>query len=74
MKTSFLFVTCCLESSRAAILQHVIDNLLEQVDASRELTVFDNGSTQPGVVDQLVNNFRNVYRTERNVGYWSAID
>jgi hypothetical protein len=75
MTVSFLLVTCCLEQSRADILTNVIANLQEQAPELREtLAVFDNASTAPGVVDVLRDCFTHVYRADRNVGYWSAID
>jgi len=70
-----LMVTCCLEPTRANVLSQVIHNLNQQApELSASLTVFDNASTEEGVIDQLKSHFNNVYRCDRNVGYWSAID
>lgn len=75
IKVAFLLVTCCLEQSRADILRDVVNNLKRQDPGlSHNLTVFDNASTQPGITELLTKEFSNVYRCERNVGYWSAVD
>jgi hypothetical protein len=75
MTVAFLFVTCCLEPSRANILAKVVANLQEQApELSKSLIVFDNASTHEGVKDLLTSNFSNVYQADHNVGYWSAID
>jgi hypothetical protein len=75
MKVEMLLVTCCLEPSRLEILNQVVDNILQNIPYSRvSLTVFDNGSTEKGTVELLDANFMNLYRAEKNVGYWSAID
>lgn len=69
-----LMVTCCLEQSRTQILDQVIVPLLDQApQLHHSLTVFDNASTEPGVIDRLKANFANVYQSDRNVGYWSAV-
>lgn len=70
---AYLLVTCCLEQSRYDLLSKVVPNLIEQDPSLVEtLTVFDNASTHPGT-DVLLHSFGNVYRADRNVGYWSAI-
>lgn len=75
MSTAFLLVTCCLERSRSEILAKVIANLQEQApELSSTLTVFDNASSEVGTIDVLCDCFNNVYRSDRNVGYWSAVD
>lgn len=75
MRIAFLLVTCCLEQSRAEILHDVVANIKQQDPAlARDLTVFDNASTQPGVTELLAKQFTNVYCCQRNVGYWTAID
>ena len=75
MKIEMLLVTCCLEPTRLEILNKVVDNILQNVPYSRVcLTVFDNGSTEKGAIELLSNSFMNLYRTEKNIGYWSAID
>lgn len=71
-KTKFLFVSCCLEQTRADVQKEVVDNLVE-CGLSDDLTVFDNGSTIDWVVPHLKENFKNVYVSSRNVGYWSAV-
>jgi hypothetical protein len=72
--TKFLFVTCCLEESRAKVLKEVVENLSELKDIYGDnLTVFDNGSTVDWVVPMLKENFDNVVVASKNVGYWSAI-
>lgn len=72
---AFLLVTCCLEPSRTEILKQVITSLNEQAPLQlNKISVFDNGSTESGVIELLEQNFTNVYRTPKNVGYWSAIN
>lgn len=75
MSIAFLLVTCCREQSRAEILAEVIKNLHEQAPELYEtLTVFDNASTIPGTIDVLRDSFTHVYQSDKNVGFWSAID
>jgi len=75
MSVAFLLVTCCLEQSRAEILAQVLKNLGEQApELYEKLTVFDNASTITGVEDVLRDCYLNVYRANKNVGYWTAID
>lgn len=75
MKIAYLFVTCCLEPSRADILAQVVANIRDQAPAlPPHITVFDNASTELGVREQLTSTFNRVYVSDRNVGYWSAID
>lgn len=75
MTIAILLVTCCLEQSRFETLEKVVENI--KVDCPPEwcetMTVFDNASTHPGM-DGLLKNFAHVYRADKNVGYWSAID
>jgi hypothetical protein len=73
-RVACLLVTCCLEQSRADILANVVSNLQEQAPELHEtLTVFDNASTVPGVIDVLRDCYTHVYQADKNVGYWSAI-
>jgi hypothetical protein len=75
MSVAFLLVTCCLEESRARLLDQVIANLrTEAPELATRLTVFDNASTVLGTRELLTSNFTNVWQADRNVGYWSAID
>lgn len=75
MTVAFLLVTCCLEPSRSQILADVISNLHQQApNIGPQLTVFDNASTEVGTIDVLQDSFEVVYRADRNVGYWTAID
>lgn len=75
MKTSFLLVTCCLDQSRKDILDCVVENLRVQAPEILDtITVFDNASKMPGTTELLTSTFKNVYQSDRNVGYWSAID
>lgn len=74
-KTNYLFVVCCLEDSRANILKDVVSNLKNNDSVYTDnLTVFDNGSTVPWVKNYLSDNFKNVFFSNENVGYWSAIN
>lgn len=71
----FLLVTCCLERSRAQLLEEVVSNLNDEAPwLGSALTVFDNASTEPNVIDLLRSSFSNVHRCSTNVGYWTAID
>lgn len=75
MTVGFLLVTCCLEPTRAHVLRQVIDNIRQEApELLSKLTVFDNASTQDGIVDDLTSTFKHVVVSDRNVGYWSAID
>jgi len=75
MSVAFLLVTCCMEQQRAEILAEVLKNLSDEAPELREtLTVFDNASTVPGVTDVLRDCYDHVYRSDKNVGYWSAVD
>jgi len=72
--TDYLLVTCSLEESRTKVLRQVISNLKDQKIDPARLTIFDNASTIPGVVDELVAAFpESVYQCSHNIGYWSAI-
>jgi len=74
MKVAFLLVTCCLERSRFNILEHVVENLKEQMPlVLPTITVIDNASTVPGTIELLRSTFNTVCHTNKNVGYWSAI-
>ena len=74
LRTKYLFVTCCLEESRAEVVRDVIDNLVENKELLGDnLTVFDNGSTVDWVVPELQKHFECVCVSDQNVGYWSAI-
>lgn len=71
---NILLVTCCLEQSRYDILKQVVDNLEQQDPTCLErIEIFDNASTVPET-DELLKRFKHVYRVDRNVGYWTAID
>ena len=72
MKTEILLVSCCLEPSRTALLKKVVENL--DSISKENITVFDNASTEPGVRQLLIENFSNVFQSNTNVGYWTAID
>lgn len=73
-KVAFLFVSCCLEPLRAETLGKVVDNMKEQMPSLLStVDVFDNASTQQGIVEFLINTFKNVYVANKNIGYWSAI-
>jgi hypothetical protein len=74
-KVAFLLVTCCREETRSEILKQVIDSInAEAPELKPIVTVFDNASTVPGTMELLKSNFTNVYQSDKNVGYWSAID
>ncbi len=73
---AFLLVTCCKEPTRTAILRQVLANLDSEAPGllhSPGITVFDNDSTEISVAELRVH-CTNVCRSDRNVGYGSAID
>lgn len=69
-----LLVTCALERSRSSLLHSVNENLTRFPGLTQDLTVFDNCSTYPGTVHELVKHYGSIYRADHNVGYWTAID
>jgi hypothetical protein len=73
--TLLLLVTCSLEKSRLIALQQVIENLKSMPDKAflDHLLVFDNASTIPESDNLLTTNFKNVYKSSSNFGFWSAI-
>lgn len=72
---AFLLVTCSKEPTRADILSKVVDNIRTHAPELLDtVTVFDNASTEEGTKELLCNTFSNVYQSDKNVGYWSAID
>lgn len=72
---AILLVTCCLEQSRYELVKQVFDNIKTQCppDWKSRITVFDNASTFLSS-EEILNTVDNVYRCDRNVGYWTAID
>lgn len=74
MKTALLLVSCCLEESRTRILEHTVASLEEQFKgSSRNIHAFDNASTDEKALKLLRRSFETVIRSDRNVGYWTAI-
>lgn len=74
MKTALLLVSCCLEESRTVVLEHTVQSLKEQfVDGYRSIHVFDNASTDEQALKLLRRSFETVIRSDRNVGYWTAV-
>jgi len=75
MSVEFLLVSCCMEETRFSVLKDVIKNLpMKDERFISKLTVIDNASTFTDSVDLLKLHFDNVYQTNINTGYWSAID
>lgn len=76
--TLFVLVTCSLDPTRDRVLRAVIENLAEcsrvRPGFMDDLLVIDNASTVPGTVEALKARFPSVWRVDRNVGYWTAID
>lgn len=78
-RTLYLLVTCCVEETRFNILKQVISNIKEEqitknFNIEDQLVVFDNGSTHPGTVELLKQNFKTVFQSSTNEGFWSAIN
>ena len=74
-KTLYVLVACSLEESRQKVLEEVIDNIKSQKcvnELLHDLVVFDNASTCSGTLESI-NCFENVYVSNKNIGYWSAI-
>ena len=71
----FLLVTCSMEQSRHDILKNVVDNLKQQApEILEKITVFDNASKIEDTHRLLLSTFKNVYISNKNVGYWTAIN
>ena len=71
----FLLVTCSMEQSRFEILKKVVDNLKKEApEILEKICVFDNASKIIETQKLLKDNFSNVYISNKNVGYWSAIN
>lgn len=78
-RTLFLFVTCCVEPTRFNVLKQVVQNLKDEQKTKNyniedHLVVFDNGSTISGTIELLTTNFKNVWHSSSNEGFWSAIN
>jgi hypothetical protein len=78
-ETLYIFVACSVEQTRFGILQKVVANLKEEqvkksFNIDDDLVVFDNGSTVPGSQELLKENFKHVVGTQKNMGFWSALD
>jgi hypothetical protein len=69
-----ILVTCTKESTRYEILKHVVSNLQSVADEQffKDMIVFDNASSYPGSIS-LIENFFNVFQSNKNFGFWSAI-
>jgi len=69
-----ILVTCTKESTRYEILKQVVSNLQSVTDDQflKDMIVFDNASSYPGSMS-LIENFLNVFQSNRNFGFWSAI-
>lgn len=72
----YIVVSCVKETSRLNVLKKVVENFnynfINEYDIQDSLLVIDNGST-PETVELLKNNFKNVYRSETNLGYWTVL-
>lgn len=76
MKTLYALVTCCLENSRFEVLKQVVDNIRSQPNFNElreSLIVFDNASVMHDEIIGLFRDFKHVYKSNRNVGYWTAL-
>ena len=75
MKLELLLVTCCLEQTRYDLLEKVVENLESSLSLieNYNLTVFDNASIIETTIPLLTTRFNNVYQSDKNVGFWSAI-
>ena len=74
-RTLFLLVFCSLDRSRALLAERVVHNLIEQnarFEFFSHLLVFDNASRFDGHLKLLPPDVR-VFRSNWNIGYWSAI-
>jgi len=78
-KTLYLLITCCVEQTRFDILKQVIESIKnEQItknfNIENDIIVFDNGSTVPETIDLLAQNFKHIFQSSTNEGFWSAIN
>jgi hypothetical protein len=70
----FLLVTCSMEQSRHDILVKVVENLKKEApEIIDRITVFDNASKVKETSLLLTAQFPNIYVSDKNIGYWSAI-
>ena len=71
----YLMVTCSMDPSRATMARQVVNNLVEQnkeTEFFSSLIVFDNASRYDEHLSLLPDGVA-VFQSERNVGYWNAI-
>ena len=71
----YLMVTCSMDSSRASMARQVVNNLVEQNKVTEffsSLIVFDNASRYDEHLSLLPKDV-SVCQSDRNVGYWNAI-
>tara|TARA_R100000808_G_C2155541_1_gene168594 strand:- start:17812 stop:18675 length:864 start_codon:yes stop_codon:yes gene_type:complete len=74
--TLYVLVTCSKEETRHVCLEKTVKSLQDTqfLEVYRDnILVFDNDSTYANTLKFLKDNFRNVYKSNINVGYWSAI-
>lgn len=78
-RTLYLMITCCVEQTRFDILKQVVKNIKDEqanknFNIEDDIVVFDNGSTIPGTIELLTSNFKKIFRSSINEGFWSAIN
>jgi hypothetical protein len=75
-KTLYLLITCSKEQTRHQVLDAVVKNLsnIMTSEVNDNLIVFDNQSTVEDSIKILSENFKNVYQSRVNLGYWSALN
>ena len=76
-KILYILVTCTKEKTRYELLKNTVNSILNQFPQKildNDFIVFDNGSTQEGHEKYLVDNFKNVFRTTKNVGLFSGLN
>jgi hypothetical protein len=74
--TTLLLVTCSLDESRAALACAVVKNLarlIPEANLKNRFILFDNGSVNSHHIS-LAPPGTTVYRSKRNLGYWSALN
>jgi len=75
--TLYLLVTCTMEETRFQVLKKCVENIncnFSDHNINNDFLVFDNCSSQKGHDEFLTNNFKNVYKSKKNVGLWSGIN
>lgn len=75
--TLYILITCSLDESRHDCLEKCISSInrfFPKENISNDFFVFDNASTVKKTNSLIKNTFSHVYRSEKNIGLWSAVN